>query len=374
MDNFEINFANPIELGDLNKTEKEDTVKEPVVEEEPKQEPVVENTTEPEETPVIETSVETETISDSSFEVEADGIANALSELGFIDSVPDGVDVDEFDMGSLKKLLTYRDDTIKKETYEKAVNEERQRIVSKLTPSVQQIVAFNLEHPNADDGDVKGFIESMDVVKRITELDPDSDAEKIVREYYKSAGFTYEEVEEKVEDLVELNKLKREASRLKPKLDAKAQEIVKEEKDKISRIREYEEHLQQNLNDRVMAELKKERINGINITREEASFVYNALLNNEVPVMIKGKQVEMGFLEALVMREKYEGNLENVMLAALVLNGGSKAIEKFFANEAKKEEVEKIVNQIKFSNRKRKSVQPGSSNSTGEGDGFRITF
>ena len=217
------------------------------------------------------------------------------------------------------------------------------------------------------------YLESITNVSKITSLDPTKDAERIVREYYKSIEFSASEISEKIDDLTTLNKLEKEAAKVKPKLDAQAQQIVQAKHSQTQQIREYEEAMYTDLEKRTSEVLNTGKIGGIDVSREEAQTIYNALLNNEVPAILKGKQVEMGYLEALIMREKHtpEG-LENVMLAALILSGGKQAINKFFAKEAKNQEIERLTKEIKFSNKRKTSVQ--SSNRNEETAGFQIKF
>ena len=368
---FNIEFNKPIEIG---------------VEEEVIQQPVIEDTseektdTQPKE--VIE-STSVESTDDSELDDNSVGgveitddnasdIANVLLSLGHISEIPEDIDADNFGAKELKKLLSYRDNQLTSKISKDTSEYERKRIIGKFNPLVQELASYNLDNPNADEEDIIEYLESITNVNRITSLDPTKDAERIVREYYKSAGFSTSETSEKIDDLVTLNKLEKEAIKVKPKLDAQAQQIVQAKHQQTQQIKEYEENLYKDLEFKTVETLNTGKIGGIDITREEAQIIYNSLMNNEVPVILKGKQVEMGYLEALIMREKHQGNLENVMLATLILNGGKEAINKFFAKEAKNEELERLTKEIKFSNKRKTSVQ--SSNKKEEESGFQIKF
>lgn len=379
--NFELSFSNAIEIDSpiedtstVEITEPTETIENNNVVETGE---VKEDISNPPSTIEIETGGvggSSEEIMEGVTDDNAPDIANALSSLGYISEIPEGVDLENFTSKDLKAVLDYRDSKIlEAATNDVAIN-ERRRIVGKLNPILQEAASFNLDNPNADEADILEYIESMTNVSRITSLDPEKDSEKIVREYYKASGFNTEDINEKLADLVQLDKLTKEATRVKPMLDDKAQSIIQAKNEQVKKIQEFEEQLQQDLHQRTLTTLNAGKIGGIDISREEASYVYNSLMNNEVPVMVKGKQVEMGYLEALIMKQKYEGtpeSLENVMLASLVLAGGKEAINKFFAKQAKTEQVEKIVKEIKFSNKKKTSVQP--SKTSGD-DAFQIRF
>lgn len=367
IDDLTLDFENPIELDgfDFN-DEVERELESPV-------ESSVEDIQD--DVPVEDTPVESTDDSidagESFDSMDAPEIANYLSSISYLGDIPEGVNPDEYGQEELKKHLEFRDEQLKTQSYQSGAEYERKRIISKLPPILQQAMSYTLDVPNADDNDVLNYLDSLKQVSTLTSLDVEKDAEKIIREYYKSEGASSEFINGEIADLIERDKLKAKAELYKPRLDQKAQSIVQAKQEAVEELKQYEESLQSSLQERVLTPLKTGQINGVQITQEEAQFVYGAIMNNNVPVNIKGKQIDMGYLEALIMQEKYKGNIENVMMAALVLKEGPKAINKFFAKQAKNKEVEKIVKQTKFSNKRRTSVKGAKNTDT---ESLQLTF
>jgi hypothetical protein len=275
------------------------------------------------------------------------GIANYLSENGLIKDVPKDIDLEDFKRDDFLKLMQHNVDLEGK---------------------------TNLDNPNADEADIHSYVSSLMYSEDITKLTPENDAEKIVREYYKSIDWDKQAVDNKVIQLVELDALQSEAKTLKPKLDVKATKIANEKAQHAQAIKDYDLSLQEQLRERVTNTLDTGKLNGVELSEEQAQFLYAATMNDDTPVTIKGKRVEMGFAEALIRNAKYnpKSNMEDLMLGLLVIQGGKTAIEKFYKKQAKTEIAKEFSNTFKFSNNKKKVTHVPKNNEIGTGLKFKI--
>lgn len=380
-----IEFANPIILGDgkaeataeatAESTEVDDTSLEESVT--PNDESVKEvNTDDVEPTEGTE-STDASTEGDDKWSLTDDAapdLLNTLANLGYLTELPEGVDPEDINAESAQSILKFRDTQLINKAQKEASEFERKRIISKLSPSLQKAMVYNINNPNAEDNEIVTFLGGLSNVNRITSLDVEKDAELIVREFYKTQGYEAESINEKVSDLIELNKLSKEATLVKPKLDVKAQAIVQRQEDEARQIQDFEAKRQTALHTSTVDLLNKGSIEGVPLTRETQGFVYNAIMNNEVPVTVKGRQVEMGALEALIMKNKYsndEDSLKRVAFAAIILKDGVEGLTKHLGKKVITKETEKAVKQFKFTNRKKTSTKVSKED---EGGAFQIKF
>lgn len=368
---IDFNFDNPIELDiELEKEENTDlfTLNPQVEEPEEVIEEVVE-TEEPTETeePVVQTEqplevkteepIEQGTQDLEGLEEIAPVLASILHQKGHITELPEGVDAENFGAEDFWKTVEHNINKTAENKFVEGIQYEQKRLVEKLPNLAQDVLAYSLGD-NLDDEDVFSYMQSLVQSKELTSLNPETpgDAERIVTEYYKQAGWKPEEISTKVNDLIQREALQGEAVFLKPKLDEQATRIAQEKVQQQRQLEEYDKKMQKDLETRVSSLLSTGKINEVPLTREEVSFLYNAAVNNEIPVRVKGgKQVEMGFAEYLVRKHKYsqEGNLQNMLLGLLVMEHGTEAIEKFVAKKARTKEVNEYTRQMKFSGKKK---------------------
>jgi len=170
-------------------------------------------------------------------------------------------------------------------------------------------------------------------------------------------------------------KLQAKATKLKPELDEIAQSVVAEKVKQQEWIRDQEEKLQATLHNDTVEILNKGELFGVKLSEADSQYLYSVIMNNEAVVTIKGnKKVEMGELEARIMKAKYDPkeNKENLMMAALVLRDGLEGVKKYLKREAANEEVEEIQRNIKFKNRKRTNTRVKTPNE--KHSGVHLTF
>jgi len=308
---------------------------------------------------------------------QAPEILNALAQLGMITEIPEEIDQENIDANAAKEILKFRDNKLVEEARLEGAKAAQTRIVGKLSTTLQKAVIQNLQNPNMEDSELISYLQGIQNAGKITNLTPDKNAEEIVREAYKAEGYKPTQINEKVADLIQLDKLTREAEILKPKLDARAQSIVQAQEEHARKIADFEVQRQTELHQRTTKLLNSGAISGIPLSRELSSFLYTTLMNNEVPVDIKGKRVEMGALEALVMNNKYSKEpeaLERVALAAIVLKDGVEELNKHLSKRVITKETEKAVKQFKFSNKRKTSSTSSRPVSKEEDAPFTIRF
>ncbi len=285
---------------------------------------------------------------DSQVEDPLISLANGLLERQFFKEIPETVDPSAFTEDAFYTTIEHNTNL----RVQDAIREERESLVGALTGVTQSIMAYDIENPNATDEEIFDYMQATLAARDITSLDVEKDAERIVRQYYGSINWTSQEVEDEVRSLIASDKLTDKARALKPKLDMKAQEITQGKLAQQRAIADAEARQYQVLQKRTMDILKEGQLNGIPLTREEAQLVYAAVMNNDVDVPVKGgKTVKLGLMEALVHKHRFtdQGNLENLMLAALVMEKGPEAVKRFIEEKAAAKQVELFTRESKGS-------------------------
>jgi hypothetical protein len=325
-----------------------------------------------EETPIVEEAPEV-IIPEESTEIgDSASIANWLQEQSLLEHVPDDVDLENFDKEALAKTLKFNQDVLAKSYYEKGATDRTNQIIDKLPDAAKKILSYGLEHPNADDADILNYLGSLNSSNRIVKLNPEKDAELIVREYYRADEWKQEDIDDKIIELVSANSLVKEATRVKPRLDQKAASIVKEQEDQLKAIQDYELGMQNSLKEKITPLIQAGKIDELPLSQEDVSFLYNAITNNDTAVSIGGKKITMGWAEALVRHNKYsdKGDIKNLALGLLVMYKGPDAIKNYYAKQATTKESEKVLKEHKFSSKgKVNATAPITKDSSGH-----ITF
>ena len=235
----------------------------------------------------------------------------------------------------------------------KKVQDSFDEFFGTLSDYSKRILTFDV---NAKGKDVDQYLRTLIEENNIKSLslDSDYDQEKIVRQWYKNEDqFTVEEIEEKIQELKDSALLEKEAKRLKPKLDAAAENIAKGKEEEQRNLRELEKQVSENYQNRVIETLKKGEVGGIKLSKEDASQIYSFLTNEEMEVNTHGgKKVTMTPLEAIVFYNKYDknGSIERLALATLLLTNPEK-FEEAFKKKAMTKVTTEVVDSIKQSNR-----------------------
>ena len=303
-------------------------------------------------------------------------VAQLLADNGFFTELPSDVDEENFDEDALIKTFKHNLGIAEQKSFDEGINYERDRLTSTLPETGLRLLEF-LDNPNLDDDEIKNYLRSVIFENDITRLDPDDsyDAEKIVRTFYSQDNrFSQDEIDSKISDLIQLDKLKKEASVLKPKVDAQASKMAQEQIEMKRAIQEQEKQLQGFLVNRTKEMLNKGTLNGMPLSREDAELAYKLIVNNDIPIPVKGgKKVEMGFAELEIFKHKYtkEGSLDNLALGLLVMAKGPEIIERYFQKKAKTEATKEFINQNKFNFQKKSGTNATTNNispKNGKGD------
>ena len=235
-----------------------------------------------------------------------------------------------------------------------------------LSDYSKRVLTFDV---NSKGKDVDQFLRTLVEENNIKSLDIESDydQEKIVRQWYKNEDkFTLEEIEDKVKELKDSALLEKEAKRLKPKLDAEAENIAKQKEEEQRNLRELEKKVSEDYNNRVIETLKKGEIGGIKLSKEDTTQIYSFLTNDEMEVTTHGGQkVTMTPLEAILFYNKYDkkGSVERLALATLLLTNPEK-FEKTYKQQALTKVTNEVVEGIKEGNRLKIGGAPSDKKST----------
>lgn len=270
-------------------------------------------------------------------------LINKLAELDIATELPEDIDKDKDpDEETLLKFIEHnfklKADTVVEEFYET------------LSPLAQRVVQFDL---NADPELLQPYLRTLSEELDIKKLDPTNeyDQETIVRSWYKQDEWTQEEIEEKIKELKDSATLSKEATRLKPKLDLKAEAIAKEQERAQGLLKQIENKRKSDYYQKVESQIAKGEVAGIKLSKEVARDLMVTLIEDDIPVKLpEGKQIKMPLLEALIFHHKYhpEGDVETLALAALLLRD-RKRFDKEYAKVAETELTNKFVRDQKYS-------------------------
>ena len=201
-----------------------------------------------------------------------------------------------------------------------------------ISPITQRIIDFDLESrdPNEILSFMKGLVEE-DKIKTLS-LDNEFDQETIVRTWFQNENWTTVEVEEKISDLKTAGLLSKEATRIKPKLDQKAEEVARKKEEGVKEMKAVEQSRRQQFLGKVQTTLKSQKIGEVVLTAEETKRLTAIMDSNPIPVNLpNGSKTEMPYLEALIAYNRFsdKGDVETLALAALLLSDRKSFDEKY---------------------------------------------
>lgn len=205
--------------------------------------------------------------------------------------------------------------------------------------------------------DIKGFLQSLVYQEEITDLNPskDSDAEKIVFEFYKSQGMESDRIRTKIEKLKDRGDLIDEATELKPELDKKAKAIAESKQKEQEQKAAFEKQIKTAYVNRVQDTIKTGKLDGVKIPKELGNYLTSVLTTDNVPVKLPNStEVTVSYMEYLIKKHSYskEGSIERLALAALLLER-PEDFNKIYRREVETKETERFVREHKLSNLKK---------------------
>lgn len=295
-------------------------------------------------------------------------IANGALDAGIINQIPEDVNPDNIDQESLIKTLQYNQQL----AVESALDRERQDLASRLTETSREILGFNLDNTNATDEEILDYVASKLRSREITSLDPDAQPEQVIRTYYAGMDWTAEQINDQIKLLIESEKLVEHAKVIKPKLDLEAQRITDAKARQQRAIADKEAQQYDQLKARTEDIIRTGKLMGQELTNEEAGIAYHAVLNQDVDVPVRGgKTIKLGMMEAMLYQHRYgqNGSLENLMLAAIVLQKGPEALNKFLGKKAEQKVIKRFKRESLASNREKTGA---TSTPRGEGSLFSL--
>lgn len=230
---------------------------------------------------------------------------------------------------------------------------ERQALeefISNVSPLAQRILEFDL---NSKGENTESYLRTLIEENNIKSLNVENeyDQEKIVRMWLQDEDWTQEEIEDKIQDLKNSSLLQKEANRVKPKLDARAEAIAKEQEEAQRMLKQIEVKRKEEFFSRVGEIIKTGKVNNMVIGREDAEKITDLLFIEDVPVRLpEGKELRMNYLEAELFKHKYssKGNPDLLVQVAYLLSNPEK-FYKQFANAAQTKEVNEFVKAQKYS-------------------------
>ncbi len=201
-----------------------------------------------------------------------------------------------------------------------------------ISPVTQRIIDFDLEAKDPDEilSFMRVLVEENNI--KTLSLENEFDQEKIVRTWFQNENWTREEVDEKVADLKTAGLLSKEATRIKPKLDQKTEEVAKKKEEGIREMKAMEQTRRQNFLGKVQNTLKTQKIGEVALTTEETKRLTAIMDSNPISVSLpNGSKTEMPYLEALIAYNRFseKGDVETLALAALLLSDRKSFDEKY---------------------------------------------
>jgi len=114
---------------------------------------------------------------------------------------------------------------------------------------------------------------------RSYDVEKAEDQRAIIRNYYSAQDWSEDEIEEEIISLVEAEKLKSQAERLKPKLDKINQELIEDQKEQQKYIETERTKAQQFFVGNVVDTLKKGKLGDLTLSKEDQQDIYKALVS-----------------------------------------------------------------------------------------------
>jgi len=283
-----------------------------------------------------------------------------LAKNGYIDvdNLPDTVNTDEDSPTTAEDVLNAVLHNLPKRE-EALLKYGQDSLINQLPKQLQDAIAYA-----GNQGDPIEYLKTMIGSQEITSLDPEveSDQVTIVREFYKTTDLTPEEINEKIEDLKDTGLIAKEASKLKPKLDKRAEDVAQKKLESQANIKSQKDNATKAASTRVTNTLLK-GVDGIKFKREEAEDMLDALMVEQEFNYGTHSATKTG-IEYLIDFHKYSttGNPERVIKALMILDPKGRYDEKL-ASLYKKDIQTQFVNDH-MTNSKNKFRQPAKTEPT----------
>jgi hypothetical protein len=263
----------------------------------------------------------------------------------------DDKDLDEYTAKDWKELIKANID----ERGNKVRRETPKQFFDSLPNELQTAAKYV-----ADGGqDLKGLFSALASVEETRELDINSEQGQshIIREYLSATGYgSAEDIQEEIEIWKDLGKLKKQASKFKPKLDKMSEAVVarklQEQEMKQAQQRKASEDYMQN----VYNTLKEGKLGDMKVNKKTQSLLYNGLVNPSYP-SISGQNTNL--LGHLLEKYQFVEPNYNLVSEALWLLADPKGYKDQIMTKGENKAVEKTVRKLKSAQSSRNASSTG---------------
>lgn len=243
---------------------------------------------------------------------------------------------------SVTKLIEYNLEL----SNDAAINE----FVATIPPKAQRILDFSLNATT--DAEFDSFLSTLIEENNIKSLDltNEFDQEKIVRTWYNNEGWSSSEIDEKIGELKQGALLVKEAGRIKPKLDAKVEEIASKKEEGQRELKQMEVARRQEYLNRVGTMLQKNKVGNLQLSQDEANKLASYMTADQIEIDLPtGGKATMPYLEALISyhRNSPKANIENLAMATLLLTD-REAFDKKYKKMVETTVTNEIVKDLKY--------------------------
>lgn len=203
-----------------------------------------------------------------------------------------------------------------------------EEVLSSMSDFTRRVYEF--EQLNNDPNEVKDFLRGLVFEQDIKSLDPETEPEKVLTEYYRSIGSSKEEIDELISEAKELGKLVQKAQAVKPKLETKVAEIANARLEEEKKIKDLEISALRQVNEKLDNVLKDR-----NLSEEQKTFLKGVLVEDEIEVPYGKGKIKLSGAEYLIRFHKFssKGNLPHLVDTLLYLQ---------FPEEFNKQVVKKV--------------------------------
>jgi hypothetical protein len=277
-------------------------------------------------------------------------VAELLAEKEIIKTLPQGFDPENLTVDSFLELVQFTVEQEKASGYEAGIESLKGYFQETLDPTLLKAINFQLSKPNMGEDELHSYLDSLIYLGTVKDLDPahEPDAEAIIRDYYQLKGdMSADDIIEEVNTLREKGTLVKEATRLQPRLTQAVERRQRETEERNRRIAEAEQASDNAFLEKVNKHLAQGKVYGVPIGDKEANFLRQAFSYKSAQIPVPGGKTVTGDYVSFLLKKHMQpdGDLDRVLMAALVLEGKADYFIDHFKNSAKTEEIKKMVTQ-----------------------------
>lgn len=278
------------------------------------------------------------------------------------------------------KLIPFEDDKPLEEytlkDYEELIEanfQEKERAIKENTPkeffeALPEELQIAAQYVASGGSDLKGLFRALSQVEENRQLDinNESDAERIVREYLSATQFgTPDEIEEEIEIWKDREEITQKAKKFKPKLDAMHEQQVQYKLAEQERLKQQQQEQAQRYVNSVYEALKPGDLNGVKLDKKTQEFLYAGLIQPSYP-SVSGRKTNM--LGHLLEKYQYVEPNHSLIAEALWLLSDPEGYRKKIKEQGESVAAEKTARMLKTEQSRNSggSAQPIEQEDTGK--------